>query len=68
MTLCNDSLFVQREVDANAVAPSTAYLLEDSESYADGLSVVAICSHFHSFLIPSIEFWVGGVDYISKEF
>lgn len=59
----------QQKVVANAVAPSTAFPLEDDNGDVQGLLV----AEGQPFLLSSpldrnhTEFWFGGVDYISDE-
>jgi len=62
-------MIAQQKMVANAVAPSTAWPIEDADGNVNGLLVAegqpfaanAILDRNHT------EFWFGGVDYISKE-
>lgn len=62
-------MIAQQKMVANAVAPSTAWPIEDSDGHVNGLLV----AEGQPFLMNSIEnkshreFWFGGVDYISKD-
>lgn len=62
-------MVAQQKIVANAVAPSTAFPIEDSNGDVKGLFVAegqpfAISSLFN---LNHTELWFGGVDYISKD-
>jgi len=62
-------MIAQQKIVGNAVAPSTAWPIEDSEGNVTGLLV----AEGQPFMLNSpidkehTEYWLGGVDYISKE-
>lgn len=62
-------MIAQQKMVANAVAPSTAFPIEDAEGNVNGLLVAEGQPFAASSLMDKnhTEFWFGGVDYISKE-
>jgi len=62
-------LIAQQKMVANAVAPSTAWPIEDEDGQVNGLLV----AEGQPFLVNSLldrtheELWFGGVDYIAKD-
>jgi len=64
-----EPMIAQQKIVANAVAPSTAFPIEDADGNVNGLLVAEGQPFAASSLLDKnhTEFWFGGVDYISKD-